>query len=391
MITITDRAKQLIAEILQSGRISNGKYVREFEQRFAELIGREFAVAVSSGTDAIALALSVLYDYGAQRGDEIIVPALSFVSTGNAVLQAGFTPVFVDIERETLNINPALIETSITGKTRAILPVHLMGKPANMFAIWDIAAPLGLTVIEDAAEAYGARYDGRLTGRWGGMATFSTYIAHVISTGEGGVVVTDNPRYAEILRSLRSHGRACVCESCLLNSASGYCPKRFIDGQDIRFVHERIGFSAKMNELEAAIGLGTLDIFLDILTKRQFNLRYLREKFHQFSDRLVTIEPEVLETTGPHAFPIIVQEEAGFTRDELALYLEQNGIETRSLFASMPTQCTGFKFLGYQLGDFPEAEYIGNNGFHVGVHQDLTTEHLDYFIETVEKFLSCKV
>ena len=138
-ISITQDSKDLINRILDSGRVSSGKYVREFEEEFAELTGTKEAVAFSSGTDADALALAVLYDYGAQRGDEIIVPALSFVATGNAVLQAGFKPVFVDVERKTLNIDPQQIEERITQKTRAIMPVHLMGKPARMDDISKIA------------------------------------------------------------------------------------------------------------------------------------------------------------------------------------------------------------------------------------------------------------
>src|SRR3989339_461198 len=127
-ISVTEKSKKLIEQILESNRLSSGKYVREFEKGFAELIGAKEAVAVSSGTDADALALAVLYDFGAKRGDEIIVPALSFVATGNAVLQAGLTPVFVDVERQTLNIDPEKIEEKITAKTRGIMPVHLMGK-----------------------------------------------------------------------------------------------------------------------------------------------------------------------------------------------------------------------------------------------------------------------
>src|SRR6266581_7772093 len=138
-ITITDSAKRLINEALESKRISSGKYVRQFEESFAGLIGVKEAVAVSSGTDADILALAVLHDFGATRSDEVIVPALSFVATGNAVVHAGFTPVFVDIERNTLNIDPTKIEAAITEKTRAIMPVHLMGKPAAMEEINAIA------------------------------------------------------------------------------------------------------------------------------------------------------------------------------------------------------------------------------------------------------------
>ena len=157
-ISIPQESRDLIGEILDSGRVSQGRYVRDFEELFAQLIGVKEAVAVSSGTDADALALAVLYDFGAQRQDEIVIPALSFVATGNAVLQAGFKPIFVDIEHQTLNINPKLIEKIITQRTRAIMPVHLMGKPAKMDEINEIAKKHKLFVIEDAAEAHGAPF-----------------------------------------------------------------------------------------------------------------------------------------------------------------------------------------------------------------------------------------
>ncbi|GAI87218.1 unnamed protein product, partial [marine sediment metagenome] len=159
--------------------------------------------------------------------NEIIVPALSFVATGNAVLQAGFKPVFVDIEKETLNIDPKKIEQTITEKTKAIIAVHLMGKPADMNSIKDIAKKYNLFVIEDAAEAHGTVYKGKNAGTLGDMAAFSLYIAHMITTIEGGIVTTNKPEFAEILRSLRSHGRACKCVQCVLNTNSGYCQKRF--------------------------------------------------------------------------------------------------------------------------------------------------------------------
>lgn len=389
-ITITDKAKKLINEILSSGRVSGGKYVREFEEIFAALVGAKEAVAVSSGTDADALALAVLYDSGAQRGDEVIVPALSFVSTGTAPLHAGFTPVFVDIRRETLNIDPAKIEKAVTKKTRAIMPVHLMGKPADMDKINLIAKKHNLVVVEDAAEAQGAVYKGKNIGQLGNMAAFSLYVAHIVSTVEGGIITTDDPKTAGILRSLRAHGRACSCKSCVLNtdSDSASCAKRFEDGTDIRFIFERIGFSAKMNELEAAVGLGYMELYPEIFSKREENLNYIRGKFSKFGEYFFTINPEPYEKLAPYAFPVILKEKVNFSRDSLVAFLEENGIDTRSMFLSMPTQCEGFKFLKYKPGEFPEAEYISAKGFHIGIHQDITKAHIDYFIKLLERFLS---
>lgn len=389
-ISITQKSKNLIKEILSSNRVSSGKYVREFEKKFAELIGAKEAVAVSSGTDANALALAVLHDFGARRDDEVLVPALSFVATGNAVLQAGFKPVFVDVDEKTLNINPELIEKIITKKTKAIMPVHLMGKPADMDAINEIAKRHKLYVIEDAAEAHGTVYNGRNAGTLGDMAAFSLYIAHIITTIEGGIVVTNREDFAEILRSLRAHGRACKCRECVLNINSSYCAKRFEydKNTDIRFIFERIGFSSKMNELEAAVGLGTIDEYNKIISRRRKNLLYLIEKFRKYEDYFTTIEEQNHEKIGPHAFPIILKENIGFSRNQFVDFLEKKGIDTRTLFSSMPTQCPGFKFLGHKLGQFPNAEYIGNNGLHIGIHQDLEKRHLDHFLGIVEDFLS---
>lgn len=392
-ISITEKSKKLINQILDSNRVSSGKYVREFEKRFAKIVGSGDAVSVSTGTDADALALAVLYDFGGKRCDEVIVPALSFVATGNAVLQAGFTPVFVDIDRRTLNIDPVKIEAAISKKTRAIMPVHLMGKPADMDAINKIAKKHKLFVIEDAAEAHGAVYKGKNVGTLGDMGAFSLYVAHIISTVEGGVVTTDREDFAEILRSLRSHGRACKCQSCVLNINSGYCKKRFAYGKnaDIRFMFERIGFSSKMNELEAAVGLGNMDVYKDIIKKRRANLTYMLKRIKEFNPYIYSIEEEPYEKIGPHALPIIVSEKARFTRDELISFMEQNQIDTRSLFSSMPTQCPGFKYLGHKLGDFPQAEYIGNNGLHIGIHQDLGQSELDYILSVLKDFLDSRV
>lgn len=389
-ISVTDRSKQLILEMLETKRLSSGKYVREFEKRFAELVGAREAVAVSSGTDADALALAVLHDFGAKRGDEVIIPALSFVATGNAVLQAGLKPVFADVDRKTLNIDVTRIEELINERTRAIMPVHLMGKPAEMDTINEIARRHGLYVIEDAAEAHGAVYKGKNAGALGDMGAFSLYVAHIISTVEGGIITTDNEEFAEVLRSLRSHGRACKCRSCVLNTSSSYCEKRFGYGEnaDIRFIFERIGYSTKMNEMEAAVGLGSLDLYHEILEKRRENLYFLMAGMQQFSPFLETIDKAPYEDIGPHALPIIIQEKAPFTRNQLVHHMERSGIDTRDLFSSIPTQCGGFMGNGHRTGDFPNAEYIGINGIHIGVHQDLGRAECEYIINTIEEFLN---
>ncbi len=365
-VSITNDARRLIDQILDSKWVTKGKYVQEFEEGFAKLFGTKYAIAVSSGTDADALALATLYDFGANRGDEIIVPALSFVATGNAVLQAGFKPVFVDVQKETLNIDPEKIERIITQKTRGIMPVHLMGKPAEMDTINAIAQKYKLFVVEDAAEAHGAEYKGRKIGTIGDMAAFSLYAAHIVTTIEGGIVTTNNAKMAEVLRSLRNHG--------------------MVD----KFVFKRIGFSAKMNEIEAAVGLGNLKIFQDILDKRRRNMSFLIKEFKQFEEYFFSIKEESYEKLGPHAFPITLKENVNFTKDEFVRYIEDAGIDSRNLFYSIPTQTLSYQYLGYKLGDFPNSEYFGNHGCHIGVHQSLEIADLEYAIGVVKKFLKNK-
>lgn len=391
-ITITPTAKKLIDSALESTMLSQGKIVRKFEERFASILGVKEAVAVSSGTDADILALASLYNKGAERGNEIIIPALTFVATANAVVHAGFEPVFVDVKKDTYNIDPAKIEEKITSETIAIMPVHLLGKPVEMDTIQAIAKKHNLFVVEDAAEAHGTKYKGKNAGAIGDIGAFSLYLAHIISSLEGGIITTNDAELAEAARSLRSHGRNCVCKSCVMNSSTAICEKRFARGYDQRFTFDRIGYSCKMNELEAAIGLGTIEIYNEVVGKRKANLSYLMKEFRRFAPSLNTFSEEDHEIIGPHAFPIILEEGVPFSREEYVAYLRERKIDTRDLFASIPTQYQSFiDYSGHRLGEFPNAEHIGTHGIHIGVHQDLTKAHLDYFLETTENFLKSRL
>ena len=365
-VSITPKAKKLIDDAIERRWLTKGKYVREFEEKFAALFGVKHGIAVSSGTDADAIACAVLYDFGASRGDEIIIPALTFVATGNAVLQAGFNPVFVDVERETLNIDPEKIEKAITPKTRAIMPVHLMGKPAAMDEIMAIAKKHKLYVIEDAAEAHGAEYKGKKIGAIGDMACFSLYAAHIVTTIDGVLIITNNDRMAETARSLRNHG---------------------IDG---KFQFKRIGFSAKMNEMEAAVGLGNIEIFHDILEKRRINVRYLIKSFARFQEYFWYLQEEKHEVLGPHAFSIILKPGLNFTKDEFVTFLEKQGVDSRNLFYSIPTQTESYRFMNYKPGDFPQSEYCSDHGTHIGCHQDVGIAQMEYVTQVVGNFLKSK-
>lgn len=389
-VSVGERGKALVLDALNRGRISGGRFVDEFEKAFAGYHGVKHGVAVSSGTDADAIAVAVLHDGGAERGDEIVVPALTFISVANAVLHAGFVPVFADIDRRSWNIDPASIERVITPRTRAILAVHNFGRPAAMDELGDIASSRELMLIEDAAEAHGARYKDRLVGTIGAMGAFSFYVAHILTTGEGGMVITDDSDLAGLLRSLRAHGRACDCRVCVLNTDSAYCPLRYRygDNVDIRFHFERVGFSSKMNEMEAALGIEQVEHMDEIVEKRRENLFYLNETLSPYGEFLELLEEQPHERISPLCYPVVLTEAAPFERFELTKFLEQRGIETRPMFGSIPTQQPSYRWMGYAPGDFPAAEYVGSRGFYIGCHQNVSRDDLDYIVENFAKFLA---
>ena len=381
------KAQELIKECFESNRFTNGKLVKKFEDMFADWHELRYASAVSSGTDALQVALAALYEYGAKRGDEIIVPALTFVSDANAVIHAGFQPVFVDVDAESLNIDINQIESKITSRTRAIIPVHLFGRPAAMDEINELARKYNLSVIEDAAEAHGSQYKGKKVGTLGNCGVFSFYLAHIVTSVEGGMLITDNPELDQLYRSLRAHGRGCSCRVCILNTSSTYCQKRFASGVDQRFHFERIGFSSKMNELEAAFGIDQLEHFDEIIEGRRKNLQYLNSKLFQFRNSFVFLEEQKHESISPLAYPIVIREGTPFRYADLIRFLEDKGIETRPMFRSIPTQQPAYKYLGHKIGDFPNAERIGNFGFYIGVHQLLSDNDLRHIVSSFSEFI----
>lgn len=364
-LVIGDIAKDRIKKAIDKNWVTQGENVSEFEEKFADLFGYKHAIATSSGTDACLASCASLYDFGTKRGDEIIVPASTFVATANAVLAAGFIPKFVDIELETLNINPNLIEENITEKTCAIMPVHLMGKPCEMDKILKIANKYNLKVIEDSCESHGAKYKGKYIGTIGDMGAFSFYCAHVIICGEGGVVVTDNDKIAEIVKSVRSHGRP-----------SG----------SIYFDFQRFGLNLRMNDLTAAIGIEGIENFKNTFQKRKENMYELLRLTSDLEDYFYFIKEESHEVVCPHAFPLILKNK-NIDYKKLYSYLESKGIQCKTLFGSLPTQHKAFEFMGNKLGDFPVAEYVGNYGLHFGIHQYLTKEDLNFISDTLHSYI----
>jgi dTDP-4-amino-4,6-dideoxygalactose transaminase len=367
-LRIGDLAKQRIKKAIDKCWISEGENVKEFEDSFADLFKFKHAIAMSSGTDADLCACASLYEFGAKRGDEIIVPALCYVSCANSILAAGFIPKFVDIELETLNINPNKMEGAITIKTKAIMLVSTMGKPCEIDTIMEIAKKHDLIVISDDCEAHGAIYKGKFIGNLVDMATYSFYVAHIVSSGEGGMVVTNRDDIDKVVRSVKTHGRPFG---------------------SIYFDFQRIGFNSRMNELTAAIGIEGVSQFRQTFDIRRKNLKKLLYLIKPLRDCCYFLKEEPYEIVSPHAFPIVLKDKK-LDRNKLHQYLSSRGIQCKTLFGSLPTQHRAFKFMGYKLGDFPVAEYVGNNGLHFGVHQYLTKEDLIYISETLAEYFGVK-
>lgn len=363
-IEIGETGRRYLREALDRHWVSEGANVQTFEARFAKRFGCRHAMATSSGTDAGIVAMAALHDRGARRGDEVVTPALAFVATANCILAAGLRPAFVDVELDTLNVDPALVEKAITPQTRAIQVVHTMGKPCRMGAILDIARRHGLLVIEDACEAHGATLGGKLVGTFGAMGLFSFYTAHIICSAEGGMIVTDDDHLAEVCRSIRTHGRR---------------------GGQLYFHFDRIGFNSRMNDLEAAIGLEGLEMFDRTFEIRRCHYQRLRRLLVPLEEHLILYEDGPGEVMCPHAFPVVLRDP---TRSVEGLYehLENAGIQCKTLFGSLPTQHGAFAFLDYRKGDFPVAERIGRTGLHFGIHQYLGDDDIEYVAETVAAY-----
>lgn len=299
-----------VVDAVKSGWVSSlGRYVTEFEERFAAFCGTEHAVACTNGTVAIHLVLHAL---GIGPGDEVIMPDLSFIATANTVLLAGATPVFCDIEAETLCLDPALIEALITPATKAIMPVHLYGHPAAMDAINKIAKAHGLYVIEDAAEAHGAEVEGRRVGSLGDCATFSFYANKNLTTGEGGMITTNNAALAARCRHLRDHAMSATK----------------------RYWHDEMGFNYRLTNLQAAIGCAQLERSGELLGGR-------REVFGWYSEHLAGVPGVTLNRTAPWArnsYWLVCAEFDGVDaagRDAIMAGLKARGVDTRPYFYPM--------------------------------------------------------
>lgn len=385
--SVTEIEKKYVLDALDSQRLSQGKFVAAFEKKFAAMHGHTYGVMCNSGTGALHLALEALREVdGWSDQTEILVPAITFIATSNAVLHAGMKPVFVDVDPVTYNMDPDEIEKHITDQTRCIIPVHCFGMPCDMQRIVPIAKKNGLRILEDCAEAHFAKIDGRTVGSFSDIMASSTYVAHTITTGVGGMMCTSDRELMEILRSLVAHGRACTCERCLASDANTVCPKRMETDMDRRFMFVRLGYSYRVGELEGALGLGQLERAGEIMGARRRNAQVLIDGLAPFEDRIqLPRHPENMEHTYM-MFPILPKRGSGVVRRDLVQYLEKHNIETRPMLPLL-NQPAYKELFGAIEKDYPVAEYIDQNGFYIGCHHGLTEADLRYVIQTITDFL----
>lgn len=354
-LVIGNTARKNLMEVCDANWASGGPKVKEFEKKWSELFKYKRSVSMSSGTDGVINACLSLYDLkdAVRNKSEVIVPALSFIATSNGVRAAGLIPRFVDIKKETLNIDESLIEEAINENTVAIMPVHTMGRMAEMDVICDIAKRHNLLVIEDACEAHGAKFKDKFVGHWGDMSIYSYYIAHLVCCGEGGMVSTNDDNIADILSSTRSHGRP-------LNS--------------IYFDHQRTGLNSKMNDMEASIGLEAIEVFWDTFWTRYSFMNRMREAVIGFENVAYFSEEDEGNVNCPHGFSITCKNEGKIC--SVIDVLNRYNIHHKRNFGCIPTQHKAFADMGYKLGDFPNSEWVGDNGIHIGCHQHLTEENI---------------
>lgn len=381
--TTTARMRELITEVLDSGRISYGPKSKAFEERFAAIHDCGYAVLSNSGTSSLHVALQAMKElYGWRNGDEVIVPALTFVATINIVLHNRMRPVLVDVEPDFYGMRPEAIEAAITPRTRAIIPVHLFGQPCDMTAMSEIAERHGLRIIEDSCECMFVAHNGKMAGSWGQIGCFSTYVAHLLTTGVGGLSTTSDPALAAKMRSLVNHGRDGIYIS--IDDGRGLEGEALKEVISRRFHFESVGHSFRITEFEAALGLAQLEDWPRMIEQRQRNAFYLTKHLREY-DEFIQL-PRIRPYTG-HAFmmyPLVLRHEH---KRDLTAWLEERGVETREM---LPLTNQPVYRSWCDEEDYPTARWINDSGFYIGCHQDLTREELDQMIESISTYFAAK-
>lgn len=360
--TLQGNELKYVTEAVKSGWISSaGPFINKFEEDFSRYCHAQYGVSCSNGTTALHLAVESL---GIGPGDEVIIPTFTMIGSCNAVIYAGARPVLVDSELKTWNLDINKIEEKITKKTKAIMVVHTYGHPVDMDKVKKIADKYNLYIIEDAAEAHGAEYKGRKTGSLGDIAAFSFYANKIITSGEGGMVVTDNPKWAEQAKKLRNH---------------------FFD--EPRFLHQGLGYNYRLTNLQAAIGLAQLEKIEEYVQARRNNAYAYNQLLK--SVKGLTLPPEAEWAKNVYwMYGLLVQDKFGLSMPQLREELLKKNIDTRTFFVGMHKQPV-YKQNNPCFPDlhssYPIADELARKGFYLPSSSHLAKEQIKYIVETIKE------
>ena len=386
---------QHMVEASLDGWLTTGRFNDQFEKELAEFIGVKHLISVNSGSSANLVAFATLTspklgERAIQKGDEVIAVAAGFPTTVNPIVQYGAIPVFVDVDLKTHNIDAGLIEAAISPKTKAIMLAHTLGNPFNLAKVKAICEKHNLWLIEDCCDALGAKFDGKMVGTWGDIATLSFYPAHHITMGEGGAVFTNNSQLISIAESFRDWGRDCYCKPGCDNT----CGTRFNQqlgslpqGYDHKYTYSHLGYNLKISDMQAACGVAQLKRAPEFIKKRNENFEYLKNRLSTLTDFIEFTEATENSTPSWFGFPITVKESAGVSRVDLTKYLDQNKIGTRLLFAGNLTRQPYFENVEYRIsGKLTNTDITMNSTLWLGVFPALGKVQLDFIAEKLEEF-----
>ena len=374
--------------------LTAGDFTEKFEKGIANYLGMRHCLFVNSGSSANLLAISGLKElYNLENNDEVITSAVNFPTTVNPILQNNLNPVFIDAEYGTYNINSKLIESAINEKTKGIVLAHTLGNPYNLNEIEKLCTKYNLFLMEDMCDAFGAKYNKKFIGTFGDVATLSFYPAHHITTGEGGAVITNNPKLKKIMLSIRDWGRDCYCKPGEDNT----CKKRYDwqlgglpAGYDHKYIYSYIGYNLKATDMQAAIGLSQLSKLDNFIQIRRNNFNYIYEQFKKFNCfDLPVWEAEAQPSW--FGFPLKINNNAKFSRNELLRHYESNNIGTRLLFAGNILLQPAYHELNLKVPeDTPVADNVVKSAFWLGVYPGINKEMIDYVVDVTNEFISQK-
>jgi CDP-4-dehydro-6-deoxyglucose reductase, E1 len=383
---ISEDDLSLALAALKAGDICHGKYNTLFERAFADRLSRTYAVSCNSGSSANLLAVSAL---GLQPGDEVITTALNFATTVNPIVQCGATPVFIDCGLDG-NAKWENVNAAITPKTKAVILAHSLGRSFDGLIIYALRQ-MGIPIIEDCCDALGSEYGAydylKPVGARADMATFSFYPAHQITTGEGGMVVTNDAVYAKTMRSFRDWGRDCYCDP----GHDDTCGHRFAGGMDHKYTYSHIGYNLKMTNIQAAIGLKQLTHLGEFVDARERNYKYLDNYFHAWHTEDPNGYPFLnlkvrRERTSYFGYPLIILN--GMNRRLLLEYLENKGVGVRTWFSGNITKQPAYKDVSYRIhGELRMTNRLAKDAFWIGCHPGLTLDHLDYAGDRMREYV----